>query len=131
MILVVGRCRSQPHYCEYILTDDRSTGAYSLLIWTHNLNHIEYRPIWHIPGTQNSTDVLICGSGNNWGRAYTAAHKHSRTVVGGEDATVGLGGLIQNGGHGLLSSHYGLASDHVLQVTIVTTVVVAEASTGL
>ncbi|RJE19829.1 Berberine and berberine like protein [Aspergillus sclerotialis] len=99
----------------------RSTGAYSLLIWTHNLNHIEHRPTWHIPGTQNSTDVLICGSGNNWGRVYTVAHNHKRTVVGGEDATVGLGGLIQNGGHGLLSSHYGLASDHVLQVTVVTT----------
>jgi FAD/FMN-containing dehydrogenase len=45
----------------------------------------------------------------------------SRTVVGGEDATVGLGGLIQNGGHGLLSSHHGLASDQVYQVTVITT----------
>jgi FAD/FMN-containing dehydrogenase len=44
----------------------------------------------------------------------------NRTVVGGEDATVGLGGLIQNGGHGLLSSHYGLASDQVYQVTVIT-----------
>jgi FAD/FMN-containing dehydrogenase len=45
----------------------------------------------------------------------------NRTVVGGEDATVGLGGLIQNGGHGLLSSHYGLASDQVYQATVITT----------
>jgi FAD/FMN-containing dehydrogenase len=45
----------------------------------------------------------------------------NRTVVGGEDATVGPGGLIQNGGHGLLSSHYGLASDQVYQVTLITT----------
>jgi FAD/FMN-containing dehydrogenase len=45
----------------------------------------------------------------------------NRTVVGGEDATVGLGGLIQNGGHGFLSSHYGLSSDQVYQVTVVTT----------
>ena len=63
----------------------------------------------------------MCGSGNNWGSVYTAAHHHSRSVVGGEDASVGLGGLIQNGGHGYLSSHYGLASDQVYQVTVVTT----------
>lgn len=49
-----------------------------------------------------------------------AAHKIGRTVVGGEDATVGLGGLIQNGGHGLLSSSHGLASDNVYQATVVT-----------
>lgn len=63
----------------------------------------------------------MCGSGNNWGSVYTAAHRLNRSVVGGEDATVGLGGLIQNGGHGYLSSHYGLASDQVYQVTVVTT----------
>ena len=65
--------------------------------------------------------MVICGSGNNWGSVYTAVHKINRTVVGGEDATVGLGGLIQNGGHGLLSSHHGLASDQVYQVTVITT----------
>lgn len=48
-----------------------------------------------------------------------AAHKVGKTVVGGEDATVGLGGLIQNGGHGLLSSSHGLAFDNVYQVTVV------------
>lgn len=64
--------------------------------------------------------MVICGGGNSWGNVYTAVHQIGRTVVGGEDATVGLGGLIQNGGHGLLSSTYGLASDQVYQVTVVT-----------
>ena len=63
---------------------------------------------------------MICGGGNPWGRVYTAAHHVDRAVVGGEDATVGLGGLLQNGGHGLLSSHYGLGSDQVYQVTVIT-----------
>lgn len=99
----------------------RSTGAYSLSIWTQNFNHIQHEPSWKIPGTNKTEDVMICGGGNNWGSVYTAAHRVNRTVVGGEDATVGLGGLIQNGGHGLLSSTYGLASDQVYQVTIVTT----------
>ncbi|KAL4924134.1 putative isoamyl alcohol oxidase [Aspergillus undulatus] len=97
----------------------RSTGAYSLSIWTHNLNHFHHDPHWPIPGTNSTANVAILGSGNNWGSAYTHVHSVNRTVVGGEDATVGLGGLIQNGGHGLLSSTYGLASDNLYQVTII------------
>lgn len=76
---------------------------------------------WNIPGRNDTADVLVCGSGNNWGSANLAAHNVHRAVVGGEDSTVGLGGLIQNGGHGWLSSHYGLASDQVYQVTVITT----------
>lgn len=74
-----------------------------------------------MPGQNKTEDVVVCGSGNNWGSVYTAVHHMGRAVVGGEDATVGLGGLIQNGGHGYLSSHHGLASDQVYQVTVVTT----------
>ncbi|KAK1140329.1 hypothetical protein N8T08_010465 [Aspergillus melleus] len=99
----------------------RSTGAFALSILTRNFKHIERQPSWRVPGTNSTEDVVVCGSGNNWGTVYTAVHNMNRTVVGGEDATVGLGGLIQNGGHGLLSSHYGLASDQVFQVTVVTT----------
>ncbi|CAG8009588.1 unnamed protein product [Penicillium salamii] len=99
----------------------RSTGAFALSIWTHNFKRIQVHPKWNLPGTNDTADVVLCGSGNNWGDVYNAVHKINRTVVGGEDATVGLGGLIQNGGHGLLSSHYGLASDQVYQVTVVTT----------
>ncbi|KAL4736880.1 hypothetical protein BDV11DRAFT_217021 [Aspergillus similis] len=98
----------------------RSTGAYALSIWTHNLNHSRHDPVWRIPGTNRTANVAVLGSGNNWGSAYTAVHTVNRTLVGGEDATVGLGGLIQNGGHGLLSSTYGLASDSLYQVTVIT-----------
>lgn len=99
----------------------RSTGAYALSIWTHNFNHVQHLRAWRVPGSNETADVLVSGGGNNWGSVDTVAHRVNRTVVGGEDATVGLGGLIQNGGHGLLSSHYGLASDQVLQVTVITT----------
>lgn len=98
----------------------RSTGAYSLSIWTRNFNHIKHNPAWHIPGSNETAEVLICGGGTIVGTAYTAANKVHRTVVGSEDVTISLGGLLQNGGHGLLSSHHGLGSDQVYQVTIVT-----------
>lgn len=99
----------------------RSTGAFALSIWTHNFKHAQHRPAWTVPGSNITADVLVLGSGNNWGSANLAAHKVNRAVVGGEDSTVGIGGLIQNGGHGWLSSHYGLASDQVYQATVITT----------
>ncbi|KAJ5872905.1 uncharacterized protein N7529_005258 [Penicillium soppii] len=99
----------------------RSTGAFALSIWTHNFKHIKRDRAWLLPDRNETADVLFCGSGNNWGSVYTAAHRFNRSAVGGEDATVGLGGLIQNGGHGYLSSHYGLASDQLYQATVITT----------
>lgn len=50
-----------------------------------------------------------------------AAANVGRTVISGQDGTVGVGGFIGGGGHGPLSSHYGLSADHVLQATVVTT----------
>ncbi|KAJ5272472.1 FAD-binding type 2 [Penicillium angulare] len=98
-----------------------STGAFSISVWTHNFKHAQHRPTWKLPGCNETADVMILGSGNNWGSADLAANNVNRAIVGGEDSTVGLGGLIQNGGHGWLSSHYGLASDQVYQATVITT----------
>ncbi|KAJ5577927.1 uncharacterized protein N7459_006891 [Penicillium hispanicum] len=98
----------------------RSTGANSLSIWTHHFNHIKHDNAWHIPGSNETANVLICGGGVIWASAYAAANKIHRAVIGSEDVTVGLGGLLQNGGHGVLSSHHGLGSDQVYQATVIT-----------
>ena len=63
---------------------------------------------------------MITGSGNNWGSLIEAAATVGRTLVSGQVNTVGLGGFIGGGGHGPLSSHYGLAADQVLQAKVVT-----------
>ncbi|KAL5044786.1 hypothetical protein BDW71DRAFT_208913 [Aspergillus fruticulosus] len=98
----------------------RSTGAYALSIRTHNLKHFTHDADWSVTGTNATMNAAILGAGNNWGSAYNSVHAINRTLIGGEDATVGLGGLIQNGGHGLLSSTHGLASDSLYQVTSIT-----------
>ncbi|KAI0384461.1 FAD-binding domain-containing protein [Hypomontagnella monticulosa] len=99
----------------------RSSGAYSLSIWTHNLKHLSMDDSWPIPGQNQTAHVLIAGSGNTWGDALGFTLEHSRAVVSGVDKTVGLGGFIQGGGHGPLSSTYGLSADQLLQATVVTT----------
>ncbi|KAJ3937979.1 uncharacterized protein N0V96_011978 [Colletotrichum fioriniae] len=99
----------------------RSSGAYSLSIWTHQLRNIKLDKQWPRPSTNITESVAILESGNNWGRALEATAAAGRTLVSGQVKTVGLGGFIGGGGHGPLSSHYGLAADQVLQATVVTT----------
>lgn len=90
-------------------------------VWTHNFNNIKFNSVWPLPGSNGTADVLIAGSGNNWISIYTAAELVGKAVVGGGAKTVGLGGFIQGGGHGPMSSHYGLAADQILQATVITT----------
>ncbi|WQF80674.1 Putative berberine/berberine, FAD-binding domain, PCMH-type, FAD-binding, type PCMH, subdomain 2 [Colletotrichum destructivum] len=98
----------------------RSSGAYSLSIWTHQFQSIELNSQWPRPLGNGTENVAIVGSGNNWGQLLNATASVGRTLVSGGVSTVGLGGFIGGGGHGPLSSQYGLAADQVLQATVVT-----------
>jgi FAD/FMN-containing dehydrogenase len=51
---------------------------------------------------------------------YKAAAEHNTAVVGGAAKTVGVGGYISGGGHGMLGPNYGLGADNVLQMEVVT-----------
>ncbi|KAM3477718.1 hypothetical protein MY5147_002568 [Beauveria neobassiana] len=99
----------------------RSSGAFSMSIWTRGLRGIQRNASWLTPGSREPQDVFIVGSGETWGNVLDEALAVGRVVTTGQDPSVGLGGYIQGGGHGPLSSTYGLASHQVLQVTIVTT----------
>lgn len=48
------------------------------------------------------------------------AHLRNLTIVSGGSGTVGVGGYLTGGGHGALSSTYGMAADQVLEMEIVT-----------
>ncbi|PYH92808.1 putative isoamyl alcohol oxidase [Aspergillus ellipticus CBS 707.79] len=98
----------------------RSSGAYALSIWTHNLNKLERNKSWTHPFANTSEDVYIVGSGQKWGNVLEKALSEGRVVTTGQDPSVGLGGYIQGGGHGPISRTYGLAASHVLQMRVVT-----------
>ena len=51
---------------------------------------------------------------------YAVAARRDLLVVGGADASVGLGGYLTGGGHSALSGKYGLAVDQVLEMKVVT-----------
>ena len=99
----------------------RSSGAFGLSIWTRNFKDIKRQRTWTVPGSNETEDIFVFGSGANWGEILKAAMAEGRLVTTGQDPSVGPGGYIQNGGHGPLSSTYGLGSQQVLQVTVATT----------
>ncbi len=72
-------------------------------------------------GRDNATSEYIIQSGAVLGDAYAALYKqYNVTLPGGSCYTVGAGGHISGGGYGLLSRMYGLTSDWLTAVDIVT-----------
>jgi FAD/FMN-containing dehydrogenase len=96
----------------------------SLLIWTRHMNDIELHDAF-VPqgcsGTVLPQPAVTLGAGAIWVHAYDAVTtKGGRYVQGGGCATVGVAGLIQSGGFGSFSKHYGLAAAGLLEAEIVT-----------
>ncbi|CAJ2514332.1 Uu.00g024510.m01.CDS01 [Anthostomella pinea] len=97
-----------------------SVGKGSLALWTHNLTDITLM--------ENYTSQYYTGAAFRIGAGVqftdfskTAAALGLR-VVGGSCPTVGAnGGWRQGGGHGPLSSTYGLGADNTLEFEVVTT----------
>ncbi|KAI1175905.1 FAD binding domain-containing protein [Nemania sp. FL0916] len=97
----------------------KSTGAGSLSLWTHNLKDIRFYQEYE-EGSYRGPAFKM-GSGVQIFEAYKAAREANVTIVGGEGKTVGItGGYILGGGHSPLSSIYGMGSDQVLSMELVT-----------
>ncbi|CCM05592.1 uncharacterized protein FIBRA_07820 [Fibroporia radiculosa] len=100
----------------------RSAGPYTLQVWTHNMNNMTYVPDFVPQGSSASpVPAVTIGAGVQAESLYEFVLAQNVSVVNGGCLTVGVaGGYIQGGGHGVLAPAYGLAAEHVLEVTIVT-----------
>ncbi|KAI0201540.1 FAD binding domain-containing protein [Astrocystis sublimbata] len=97
----------------------KSTGAGSLSLWTHNLKDIQFYEDYEEASYKGPAFKM--GAGVQGFEAYRAAREANVTIVGGEGRTVGItGGYILGGGHSPLSSVYGMGSDQVLSMEVVT-----------
>src|SRR5271157_3028582 len=95
----------------------------SLLVWTRHMNDITLHDAF-VPqgctGTQPQPAVTV-GAGAIWLHAYDAVTtKAGKYVQGGGCTTVGVAGLIQSGGFGSFSKHYGTAAAGLLEAEVVT-----------
>jgi FAD/FMN-containing dehydrogenase len=101
-----------------------SNSADSLLVWTRAMNKIELHDNFvadGCAGKQLPGPAVTIESGAMWLQAYTeVTTKGGRFVQGGGCTTVGVAGLIQGGGFGSFSKHYGMAAAALLQAEIVT-----------
>ena len=101
-----------------------SNAADSLLIWTRAMNNIVMHDSFvasGCAGKQAPQPAVTIEAGATWLHAYNAvAVKAGRYVQGGGCTTVGVAGLIQGGGFGSFSKHYGLAAAALLEAEIVT-----------
>lgn len=101
-----------------------SNATDSLLVWTRHMNDITIHDAFVPQGCahkQASQPAITLGAGAIWMHAYDAATtKARRYVQGGGCTTVGVAGLIQSGGFGSFSKHYGLAAAGLLEAEVVT-----------
>ncbi|MGH7522763.1 MAG: FAD-binding oxidoreductase [Gemmatimonadales bacterium] len=96
----------------------------SLLAWTRRMNHVtlheRFVPV-RCHDAHAGVPAVSCDAGAVWMQAYSeVTTKGSRYVQGGGCTTVGVAGLVQSGGFGNFSKHYGTASAHLLEAEIVT-----------
>jgi hypothetical protein len=66
------------------------------------------------------TTAVTAAAGHNLIDLYAATDYYNSTIVGGLEATVGLGGYLTGGGHSPLSTAYGMAADNILELTVIT-----------
>jgi FAD binding domain/Berberine and berberine like len=96
----------------------------SLLIWTRHMHDVTLHDAFVPQGcdrTHNPQPAVTVGAGTIWMQAYDAVTtKGGRYVQGGGCTTVGVAGLIQSGGFGSFSKHYGLAASGLLEAEVVT-----------
>jgi FAD/FMN-containing dehydrogenase len=99
-----------------------SNSADSLLVWTRNMHDIAMHDAFVPQGCKTAAQrAVTLGSGTVWMQAYDAVTtKGGAYVQGGGCTTVGVAGLIQSGGFGSFSKHYGSAASGLLEAEVVT-----------
>ena len=96
----------------------------SLLIWTRHMNDITMHPAFVPQGCEHTVQpqpAVTVGAGTIGMQAYQAVTtKGGKYVQGGGCTTVCLGGLVQSGGFGSYSKHFGSAAGNLLEAEVVT-----------
>ncbi|KAJ5177788.1 long-chain-fatty-acid-CoA ligase [Penicillium coprophilum] len=90
----------------------------TLSLWTHHLSSSEVIPNYQSHNHNGS--AIRLGAGIMGSDTVRVAHENGLRIVAGFCPSVGIpGGYIQGGGHGPLSSSYGMAADQALEWEVV------------
>ncbi|KAI0434031.1 hypothetical protein F5Y09DRAFT_297531 [Xylaria sp. FL1042] len=98
----------------------KSTGKGSLALWTHNMNEVKFIDSYQGDSSYTGSAVRL-GAGVIFKDVLPLAQQKGLRLLAGSCATVGAtGGYTAGGGHGGLTSQYGMAADSVLEWEVVT-----------
>ncbi|RSL42419.1 hypothetical protein CEP53_012205 [Fusarium sp. AF-6] len=93
----------------------------SLSIWTHYMKQVEFHKDFQstcqISPPQTAFTV---GAGLQDEEIFHAAAEYGMAVVGGTNSDAGLVGWATGGGHGYLTSEFGMGADSIIQAVVVT-----------
>jgi FAD/FMN-containing dehydrogenase len=96
----------------------------SLLVWTRRMHDITMESAFVPTGCEHSMrpqPAVTLGAGTIGFQAYdSVTTRNGKYVQGGGCLTVGLAGLVQGGGFGSFSKHYGSAAASLLEAEVVT-----------
>ncbi|KUJ11481.1 FAD-binding domain-containing protein [Mollisia scopiformis] len=100
----------------------RSSAPNSLSIWTHHITGLSFHDGFEPKGCGFSIDgaAITAAAGTQMLELDGQAHLRNLTIVSGGSGSVGVGGYLTGGGHGALSSTYGMGADQVLEIEMVT-----------
>ncbi|KAL6884721.1 hypothetical protein GGI43DRAFT_432980 [Trichoderma evansii] len=101
----------------------RSTAPYSLSIWTRYMAgeyelHSEFKPKGC--NTTIKTTAVTAGAASYVSDMYSHLDQYNLTIVDGMGTEVTMGGYLTGGGHSPISNIFGLGSDQVYEVEMVT-----------
>lgn len=100
----------------------RSIGYGSLSIWTHHMRGINYDEKFKPAACPNDVAIAAArvAAGHSGIEVQIELAKHGVFAVTGSNPSVGLVGWLTGGGHGPMSTTYGMGADNLLQATIIT-----------
>lgn len=100
----------------------KSTGHGALAIWTHHLTSTNWTSSYSHRLSSYTGPAVKAQAGVSVKQMHIEASSRGLSIIGGDCPTVGYaGGFIQGGGHGPLSTLFGLAADDALEYEVITT----------
>ncbi|KAE9368211.1 FAD-binding domain-containing protein [Stipitochalara longipes BDJ] len=70
-------------------------------------------------GSSGKSEGARIGTGGRWGEVYKKLEPYGKTVVGGRDRRVGVGGFLLGGGISFISRRNGWAIDNILNYEVI------------
>ncbi|PPQ65125.1 hypothetical protein CVT24_003016 [Panaeolus cyanescens] len=100
----------------------KSTGHSALAVWMHNIKSTTWMASYESPSCSYKGPAVKLGAGVTIEQVNQEAVDRGYVVITGDCPSVGVvGGYIQGGGAGPLSTIHGMAADNVLAFEVITT----------